>query len=73
MIRKLMWIQLGDDGDDDYDWDHKHGDHGDNGDHGDHGDHGDDDYDCDEDRPRVGREGDAEQVDQRHNRATQVL
>ena len=32
---------------------------------------GDDDYD--QDRPRVGREGDAEQIDQRHNRATQVL
>ena len=64
MIRKLMWIQLGDDGDDDYDWDHKHGDHGDDG------GHGDDDFDYDEDRPRVGREGDAEQVDQRHNRAT---
>ena len=32
------------------------------------------DLDCsDQDRPRVGGEGDAEQIDQRHNRATQVL
>ena len=42
-------------------------------DDGDDDDGDDDDDDDDDDRPRVGWEGDAEQVDQRHNSSAQVL